>query len=444
MNKPFRFNEQLMNVSRKKPQKRKGSGPVSLIEVEAGNIGARGDAIVSGPVYVPGLLPGERARINVKGERGQIVERLSTSSQRVEPPCPIFETCGGCSLQHWHLDAYKDWKRSLVVTALQRAGLDAEVRPLFHAHGEGRRRAVFHAKRAGRHLVFGFAARSSHHIADLKDCLVAEPLIRRAIPALRRLAEELVPDKGQLDIAVTASDSGLDIACRWPSGIKLDHRLTAAEMAAKEGWARISLNGEPAAERTRPIVKIGKARTVIPAGGFLQATRAGEARLAEQVMAAAEGATRAIDLYAGSGTFALRLAEIIPVLAVEGDNDAVNALTETVKKTQGLKPVEVLNRDLAREPLGHRELAGAGLVVIDPPRNGAREQMEELAMSKVPVIVSISCNPATFARDAAILIEGGYEMSPVTPIDQFMWTGHVECMSVFVLKHGAAPDSGLG
>lgn len=428
-----------MNARRKKS----GQGAVR-VELTAESIGARGDAIAEGPVYVPGLLPGEKAIVEIQGDRGQVIERLSNSPQRVQPPCPVYDTCGGCSFQHWDLASYRDWKREQVVTALKRAGIRADVEALIEAHGQGRRRAVFHARRAGSRLVFGFAARSSHMIADLKDCLVMESVIRRAIPALRRLADNLTPRKGRLDIAVTATDSGLDVACRWPSDIKLDHRLMAAETAAKEGWARISLNGEPAAERTKPYVSFGKAKSLLPPGAFLQATKAGEQVLAEFVLKASEGATRAIDLYAGSGTFALRLGETMPVMAVEGDTTACETLQYTVSHSQGFKPIQVLNRDLATEPLGFKELAGAGLIVIDPPRNGAREQAEEIARSRVPVVASISCNPATFARDALILTDGGYQMGPVTPVDQFLYSPHVECMAVFRLKENQAPHSGLG
>lgn len=418
-----------------KRRNKKSLPPARVVELEAGRIGARGDAVAEGPVYVPGLLPGERALVEVRGDRGRVKERLSDSEDRVKPFCPIAERCGGCSLQHWSADAYRTWKRSLVVDALAREGVTGEVAPLLHAHGEGRRRATLHARRAGRTLTFGYSERAGHAIVDTKDCPVAHPLIRRSFPALRRLADALVPQKGQVDISVTATDGGLDVSCDWPGDIVLDHRLTAAELAAKEGWARISLKGEPAAERSTPYVRFGKAKVAPPPGGFLQATAAGEAGLAERAMAAIKGARTVADLYAGCGSFALRAAETAQVLAVEGDDRPLRALRQGADHTQGLKPVQTLHRDLALEPMSVKELEQIDAVILDPPRNGARTQAERLADSLVPVVVSISCNPATFARDAAILIEGGYRMGEVTPVDQFAWTGHLESIAVFTRTH---------
>lgn len=408
--------------------------PARETELVAESVGARGDAIAEGPVYVPGLLPGERAVVEVRGERGSVKEILDESPARVKPFCPIHDRCGGCSLQHWAGDAYRDWKRELVVTALKREGVAGVVAPLLNAHGAGRRRATLHAKRNGKGLVVGYTMRAGHTIVDAKDCPVADPVIRKSFPALRKLAERLTPQKGQLDIAVTATDAGLDVSCGWPGEISLDHRLTAAELASKEGWARISLRGEPAAERSKPYVQFGKAKVVPPPGGFLQATKAGEEALAERAVRAVRGARRVADLYAGCGAFALRVAEFAPVLAVEGDDAPLAALRQGADHTQGLKPVETMHRDLALEPMSVKELGGYDAVIMDPPRTGAKSQAERLSDSHVPVIVSISCNPATFARDAAILIEGGYKMGEVTPVDQFAWTGHVECIAVFTRK----------
>lgn len=412
----------------------KKSPPARQVELEAESVGARGDAIAEGPVYVPGLLPGERAIVEVRGERGRVKEILEASPERVEPFCPIHEQCGGCSLQHWAADPYRAWKRELVVTALKREGVAGHVAPLLHAHGEGRRRATLHARRSGSSLVFGYAMRAGHTLVDAKDCPVAHPLIRKSFPALRTLAEHLTPQKGQLDIAVTATDGGLDVSCDWPGEITLDHRLTAGELAHKQNWARISLKREPAAERTRPYVQFGKARVVPPPGGFLQATLAGEEALAERAIKAVRGAKKVADLYAGCGAFALRVAEFAPVLAVEGDTGPLNALRHGADHSQGLKPVETLHRNLALEPMSVKELEAFDAVIMDPPRTGAKTQAERLSDSKVPVIVSISCNPATFARDAAILIEGGYRMDTVTPVDQFAWTGHVECVAAFTRR----------
>ena len=395
-------------------------------------LGARGDAILPGPVYAPGLLPGETARLEVRGARGAGIERLTTAPERIAPFCPVAETCGGCALQHFEPDAYRAWKRDLAVTALARAGVDAEIAGLIDAHGAGRRRATFHAQRFGRKFVFGYAERAGERIIDIDDCPAACPEIRRAITGLRALAEAAVPAKGRIDMAVAALEPGLDIEIRGVRDTPLALRELVAANAAPEGWSRVTIGGDPVIETAAPVVKFADVAVTPPPGGFLQATAAGEAALAAVVDQAAAGAKRAVDLYAGSGAFALRLARSMPVLAVEGEAAPLHALKRAADRTPGLKPVDARVRDLALEPLSVKELEGADLVVLDPPRSGAKAQMERLADSPVPTICSISCNPATFARDAAILIEGGYRLDgPVAPVDQFKWTAHLELAAVF-------------
>jgi 23S rRNA (uracil1939-C5)-methyltransferase len=412
---------------------RKPQRPSARIEIlTAQELGARGDAILPGPVYASGLLPGEQARLEVRGERGRIMERLSAAPERIAPFCPVAERCGGCSLQHFEETAYRIWKRDLAATALSRAGVQAELAELVDAHGSGRRRITLHAQRFGRKLVFGFAERAGETIIDLSDCPAASPVLRRAIPVLRALADQAAPPKGRLDMAVAALDPGLDIHVRGVRDISLALREFVAAKAAPEGWSRVTINDEPVIETAVPVVSFGAVKVTPPPGGFLQATEAGEAALAAVVDKASEGAKRAVDLFAGSGAFALRLASRMPVLAVEGEAGPLNALKHAANRTPGLKPVDARVRDLALEPLSVKELEGVDLVVLDPPRSGAKAQMERLSDSLVPTVCSISCNPATFARDAATLIEGGYRLDgPVVPVDQFKWTAHLELAAIF-------------
>lgn len=413
---------------RKKPQRQ----PARTQILFAQDLGARGDAILPGPVYAPGLLPGEEARLEIRGERGRVLERLSDAPERVSPFCMVADQCGGCALQHFENAAYRGWKRDLAVTALARAGVRADVADLIDAHGEGRRRITLHAQRFGRKLVFGFAERAGERIVDISDCPAAAPVLRKAMPGLRALADRAAPVKGRLDLAVAALDPGLDIHVRGVRDIPLALREFVAERAAPEGWSRVTINDEPIIETAAPVAVFGSVKVTPPPGGFLQATVAGEAALAAVVGQAADSAKRAVDLYAGSGAFALRLASRMPVLAVEGEAGPLNALRYAANRTPGLKPVDARVRDLALEPLSVKELEGADLVVLDPPRSGAKAQMERLADSLVPTVCSISCNPATFARDAAILIEGGYRLDgPVVPVDQFKWTAHLELAAVF-------------
>lgn len=414
-------------------RRRKPAAPPARFEtLTAQALGARGDAVFAGPVYADGVLPGERARLEIRGERARVLERLDDAAQRVAPFCPVADRCGGCALQHFEEAAYRAWKRGLARTALSRAGIETQLGPLIDAHGEGRRRVTFHAQRMGHAVVFGLSERAGDHIVDLSDCPAAVPALRQALPGLRKLAQAASPKKGRLDIAVAALEPGLDIQVRGLKDIALVLREFIAENAAAQGWSRVTIEDEPVIEVAAPIVKFGAVGVTPPPGGFLQATQAGEAALAAVVEQAAVGAKRAVDLYAGSGAFALRLARTMPVLAVEGEAGPLNALKRAAQRTPGLKPVDARVRDLALEPLSVKELEGADLVVLDPPRSGAKAQMERLADSLVPTVCSISCNPVTFARDAAILIEGGYKLDgPVVPVDQFKWTAHLELAAVF-------------
>lgn len=419
--------------------------PVREIAVTARAIGARGDAICSpaeggGSVFVPGLLPGEIARIAASGERGRLVERLSTSEERVEPFCSVADVCGGCSLQHWQGEAYRRWKRNLVVEALEREAIRAEVLDLVDAGGSGRRRVSLHARKMANRLLLGFMERAGERIADTNDCPVAEPRIRAAFASLRELAMAVLSAKADTaTLSVTATAAGLDVHVARKGAVTLDDRLTGGMLVSREGWTRLTINAELIAEATPPVVRFGSVEVAPPPAGFLQATEAGETALAGIVMDALKSALKTaqkpvrgvIDLYAGSGAFALRMASLAPVRAVEGEAAPLAALDHAARRTPGLKPVTVLQRDLALEPLSIRELEGASMVVVDPLRAGAKTQMEQLAGSGVPVIVSISCNPSTFARDAAILIRAGYRMGPVTPVDQFVHTAHLECAAVF-------------
>ncbi len=424
--------------SRRRPAKAHRAKPVEA-EAQAERLGARGDALCRTSegvsAFVANLLPGERARIAIRGDRGTVIERLTDASERVAPDCPVAEACGGCALQHMAPDAYREWKRRLVVEALEREGLDAAVDPLVEAWGEGRRRAAFHAARTMNGVVFGYRERAGPRVVDTSDCPVAAPAVREAIPALRRLSEVLLAKRkpgAEITLAVADMEPGLDVAISQVGQVTLAMREAAAEAARAGGWARVTIDADPVAAAAAPFVRFGKAEVSPPPGGFLQATGTGERVLAAAVLAALpDGAKHVFDLYAGSGAFALRLAERAPVTAVEGDEDATAALRRAADRTPGLKPVETMWRDLVREPMTPGELGKADLVVVDPPRAGAKLQAEELAVSGVGRIAMVSCNPATFARDAAILVEGGYRTGRVTPVDQFAWTGHVELVAVF-------------
>lgn len=414
------------------------NAPVTL---RLDHMGHRGDAVAEtpeGPVYVPLALPGETVEVERQHDRGQLVSVIEPGPQRIEPICRHFGVCGGCALQHWAAEPYQEWKRGLVVDALARAGLRPEVAPLIPAHGEGRRRATFHARgtggaaRSGRDLLaVGFAGRRSHAIVAIDACPILAPGLDGALPAAWAVAQVLAPVAKPLDIQVTATETGLDMDVRGSGPLKPDRIAALAEVAGKHRMARLSRHGELVLQREPPLLTMGRARVPLPPGSFLQATAAGEATLASLVMEATEKAGRIADLFSGVGTFGLRLAERARVAAYESSAPAIEALLKAVRGSQGLKPVTAEVRDLFRRPLLPLELKNFDAVVFDPPRQGAEAQARQLAASKVPLVVGISCDPVTFARDAQILTEGGYRLERVTPVDQFLYSAHVELVGVF-------------
>ena len=395
-------------------------------------VGHRGDGVAEGPdgaIYVPGALPGEAVEVEeVSGhpDRRRLLNVERESPARIAPICPHFGVCGGCAVQHWDEAHYRAWKRGLVVEALRQAGLDAPVAELIDAHGDGRRRAVFHARSGSKDVLeVGFAAARSHRIVAIDRCPVLAPGLRSALSVAWALAEILGPTKKPLDIAATATDAGLDIDVRGSGALKPALMTALARIAAKHDLARLTRHGELVALARPPTVHIGKAIVPLPPAAFLQATAAGEAALAQIVLAACAGAGKIADLFAGIGPFALRLAESARIVAVDDDEAALAALKRAAA-TPGLKPVATERRDLFRRPLLADELKACDAVVFDPPRQGAEAQARALAASSVPSIVAVSCNPATFARDAAILVGAGYRIAEVTPVDQFRYAAHVE------------------
>lgn len=417
---------------------------MNVVTLDIDRLGHRGDGIADtpeGPVFVPLTLPGERVEVAREHERARLLAIRTPSPERVEPICPHVGLCGGCALQHWAPAPYETWKRGLVVEALARAGLATEVAPLLPAHGEGRRRATFHARGAGGSapkgrdtLAVGFAGRRSHAVVAIDACPILAPGLDGALAAAWAVAQELVPLAKPLDIQVTATETGLDMDVRGSGPLKPNRVAALAQIAGEHRLARLTRHGELVLQREPPLLTMGRARVALPPGSFLQATAAGEATLARLVMEAVEGArgaARAVDLFSGVGTFALRLAERVRVTAYESSAPAIEALNKAVRGAAGLKPLVGEVRDLFRRPLLAQEMKGVDVAVFDPPRQGAEAQARQLAGSAVPLVIGVSCDPVTFARDAQILTEGGYRLERVTPVDQFLYSSHVELVGVF-------------
>jgi 23S rRNA (uracil1939-C5)-methyltransferase len=401
-------------------------------------LGARGDGIAdtpAGQVYVPYTLPGETAEVDPwpsHPDRRHLLRIETPSPERIAPVCPHFGICGGCALQHWATARYRDWKRALVTAALAQAGLDAPVDDLIDAHGEGRRRAVFHARRGTRDVLeVGFAALRAHHVVAIDRCPILAPGLDGAIETAWAIAEVLGGEGKPLDIQVTSSAAGLDVDVRGSGPLTTARTGELARVAERRRLARLTRHGEIVAQRAAPTVRMGRAEVVLPPGAFLQATAAGEEALARLVSDYCGGAKTVADLFAGVGPFVLRLAERARITAADNDADAIAALARAAAATQGLKPIETQSRDLFRRPFVPVELKRFDAVVFDPPRQGAEAQARMLAECAVKNVVAVSCNPATFARDARILVDGGYRLLRVTPVDQFLYSAHVELVARF-------------
>jgi 23S rRNA (uracil1939-C5)-methyltransferase len=402
-------------------------------------IGHRGDGVgyLDGqPVFVPFTLPGELVEAEpVPGspERMRLQRVIDPSAERIAPFCDHFGACGGCAIQHWQDDAYRRWKRSLVVETLAQAGIPCTVDDLIDAHGLGRRRVVIHARRGtdNRHAI-GFAAAGSHTIVDIAHCPILEPRLTPAFAIARDIASALAPTRKPLDIQITASDSGLDIDVRGSGPLTAAIATVLSQLAARHRLARLTRHGEMVAMQAQPRIAMGRAAVPLPPGAFLQATAAGEDALAALVAEHCGKAKHIADLFCGVGPFALRLAERARVTAIDADAPAVAALREAAATTSKLKPIVADTRDLFRRPLWPQELAPYDAVVFDPPRQGAQAQARQLAASRVPLLIAVSCNVATFARDARTLIDGGYRLTRITPIDQFRHTPHVELVACII------------
>ena len=396
----------------------------------------RGDGVAetsAGPIFVPYTLPGETVEVeSIPGhpDRRHLLRVETASPERIEPFCPHFGICGGCAIQHWTAPHYREWKRSLVVEALAQAGLDAPVDALIDAHGDGRRRATFHARLGARDILeVGFAALRAHHIVGIDRCPVLAPSLDGAIPAAWAIAEALKPQNKPLDIQATATDAGIDMDVRGSGALNAARMGVLARLAATHKLARLTRHGELIAQRATPTVMVGRAHVTLPPGSFLQATVAGELALARLVQDHVGSAKVIADLFCGLGPFALRLAERARVMAFDADAGAIAALKQATNMTSGLKPIDAETRDLFKRPLYAQELKRCDALVFDPPRQGAEAQARELAKSAVAVIVAVSCNATTFARDVRLLVDGGYRLKSVTPVDQFRHSAHVEIVA---------------
>ena len=326
---------------------------------------------------------------------------------------------------------YRLFKRRLVADALSRHGIEVPVEEVVEVPPVTRRRATLKAMKGESGVNLGFHAAGTHDICDLHECLVLTPRLVALVPRLREMLEALLRAGEFAELRLVDTDTGVDLSLRWQ---KANDAATVAELARWAGrlkLARVARHGETLIELARPSIRLGKADALVPSEAFFQPTREGEAALQAFVLAALSDAKRVADLFSGCGTFALPLAECARVHAVEIEGPMLDALAAAARATSGLKPVTVEKRNLFRRPLNESELSAFDAIVLDPPRAGALAQVQMLARSKVKRVTYVSCDAETFARDARILIDGGYRLTRVQPVDQFLWSNHIELAASF-------------
>jgi 23S rRNA (uracil1939-C5)-methyltransferase len=401
-------------------------------------LGSKGDGQVKVDgdwISVPQTLPGEEVRIVIEGNRARLIEVVTPSPDRMIPPCPHFANCGGCSLQHLSEGPYRAFKRSLVINALKSRGLEPHVEEAWITPPGTRRRIGLAARRTKTGVQLGFHSRRSHDIVDIKTCPVASPEIMRKISALKELAAPLAPLKGEMGLKITAMPNGLDLHITDTATFAAPHDLMmAGAKALAAGFMRVSIGDDIPLQQATPEIQVGKAFLRPRPGGFLQASAEAEDFMASLVRQHLKFALEVADLFSGCGTFALRLAEESRVHAAEGDADAIEALEASARAAPGLKPVTAEVRDLFRNPIPAVQLSHYQGVVLNPPRAGAAKQVAEIAYSGVRRVAYVSCDPGTLARDLRVLVDAGYRIVLIQPVDQFLWSTHVE--TVALLERG--------
>lgn len=396
-------------------------------------LGSQGDGVAeteTGELFIPFTLPGETVTATREKDRATLMSVLDASPLRIDPACRHFTECGGCAIQHLEAEAYHRWKRDKVAHALNSKGITCDIDALVPCAPQTRRRVVFTARRSEAGMRLGFVRALSSEIISIEECPISLPEIVAKLDRLKALAELVCATTKSFRMTVTVTGSGLDVAVHDSGKLGENQRRVASNFVIAQGLARLSIDGEVIIEPKKPAVMFGGVAVAVPPGAFLQATEAAEQAMADIVGRHLVRAKKVADLFAGCGSFALRLAAKSEVHAVEGDAAALSALDRAFRFAGGLKRVTSERRDLFRRPLTFKELNVFDGIVFDPPRAGAEDQSKQIARSDVPLVAAVSCNPVTLARDLRILIDGGYALKSVTPIDQFLWSPHVEAVAL--------------
>jgi len=422
------------------------------IDVKILELGSKGDGIAktdNGRVFIPFAVPGDlvRARVGKFSAgfcRGEIKSVLDAAPQRIDAACEHFTDCGGCSVQQLSDIKYQSWKVRIVKEALSRRKIEPLIiKTLIPGHISRRRRIRLSARRLVSGTVVGFKKFGSNQIVDVKKCSVTVEKICDLIPALRDLLNGFLQVEDNAEVAITASDSGLDVTLLIPEEPNLSLREILTRFAVRHDIARIcwkKLNdksletAEPVIERRAVMVHFGKVSVKIPPDAFLQPTASGEKILRDSVINAVKGSKKIIELFSGCGAFSLPLASSgFQISAFDFAEDHIFALLQGARDYGIGERVTAETRDLYRRPLVRSEFEEVDAVVLNPPRSGAISQVMHIAQSKVAIVVYVSCNPNTFARDVYEMTERGYTLQTLTPVDQFLWSPHIEIVGVLKL-----------
>jgi len=380
-----------------------------------------------GRTLLPRVLPGEEVAVAQDGT----VRIVTPSVDRVAAPCRHFKTCGGCAMQHASDDFVAAWKQEIVQRAVSAQGLSPVFRPLVTSPAQSRRRAKFAGQRTKKGVQLGFYAKGSDVIVGVPECQLVTPGLKAAFPALEALIMLAASRKSHVSFTVTETSVGPDIVVETEKELTSQLRVELAGFAQQHGVSRLMWQDEVIVTMQPPVQDFGGVKVVPAPGAFLQATAHGEAALRDAVTEIVGKSAKAVDLFAGCGTFALPLAKTAEVDAYEGEAEMIAALDRGWRETKGLKRVTSVTRDLFRRPLEPDELAKFDAAVIDPPRAGAEAQIATLAESRIKRIAMVSCNPVTFARDAKALVGAGYSFDWAQVVDQFRWSPHTEVVGSF-------------
>ncbi len=422
----------------KKQKKQRNANNYSEKYLQIEELGWHGDGIANldgKRIYVPFTLAGESIHAMVMGSRARLLEILRASPDRVDPQCKYHGLCGGCAVQHFNFELYSQWKRQVIVHALSNRQIKAPVEHLIDGHGSGRRRVALHVHKVKGQTRVGFMQARSHNLVKINSCPILAPELARATDIAGNIAEYLLNTAKTLNIQLTVSETGLDCNVIGAGELDLSARMGLSDCASNYDLARLSVGDDVVLEHRAPIITFGAGKVVLPPRSFLQATFAGEEILSNIILDGVSGSNHIADLYCGLGPFSMRMAAHSSVMSFDSDPLSISALKKAAQNVQGQKPVIAKVRDLSENPLDKSELNSFDAVVFDPPRAGAELQAREIASSEVSRVIAVSCNAATFARDASILIDGGYRLDKVAPVDQFRFTSHVEMVGVFDRVH---------